>query len=104
MSLSEPTHRRGDGQAPSPGSIIRPMTGRLEPLRPVRVPPAGPVPDRVSIWPIEDGCFGIDATFQGATGFDRAEFHEQGLRARDVRCDFRQELDGGWTIRLGPLP
>jgi hypothetical protein len=80
------------------------VTGPLEPIRAAHVPPAGPLPDRVAIWPMEDGRFGIDATFQGVTGFDRAEVHEQVLRQRGVRCDFRQELDGGWTIRLGPLP
>src|SRR3954465_5149479 len=67
------------------------MTGTLEPLRPEPVPPAGLLPDRVAIWPMEDGRFGIDATFQGVTGFQRAERHEQALRDRDVRCDFRQD-------------
>jgi hypothetical protein len=66
--------------------------------------PIGPPPDRISIWPIEDGTFGIDATFQGLTGYRHAEFHEQVLQLREIRCSLRQELDGGWTIRLGPLP
>jgi hypothetical protein len=66
--------------------------------------PVGPPPDRITIWPIEDGTFGIDATFQGATGYRHAEFHEAILLLRDIRCTLRQELDGGWTIRLGPLP
>jgi hypothetical protein len=66
--------------------------------------PVGPPPDRITIWPIDDGTFGIDATFQGATGYRHAEFHEAILHLRDIRCTLRQELDGGWTIRLGPLP
>jgi hypothetical protein len=66
--------------------------------------PIGPPPDRITIWPIEDGTFGIDATFQGATGYRQAEFHESILHLRDIRATLRQELDGGWTIRLGPLP
>ena len=66
--------------------------------------PIGPPPDRITIWPIEDGTFGIDATFQGPTGYRHAEFHEAILQLRDIRCTLRQELDGGWTFRLGPLP
>jgi hypothetical protein len=66
--------------------------------------PIGPVPDRVTIWPVEDGTFGIDATFQGVTGYQHAELHEQVLRLREIRCTLRQELDGGWTVRLGPFP
>ncbi len=29
---------------------------------------AGPVADRISIWPLDDGSYGLDATFQGASG------------------------------------
>ncbi|MCW3056318.1 MAG: hypothetical protein JWO21_287, partial [Solirubrobacterales bacterium] len=29
---------------------------------------AGPVPDRLTIWPVDDGRYGLDATFHGATG------------------------------------
>ena len=29
---------------------------------------AGPVPDRLAIWPVDDGRYGLDATFQGASG------------------------------------
>ena len=32
---------------------------------------AGPVPDRLSIWPLDDGRYGLDATFQGKSGFER---------------------------------
>jgi hypothetical protein len=79
------------------------MPGSLEPP-PDFAEPIGPPPDRISIWPIEDGTFGIDATFQGLTGYRHAEMHEQILAIREIRCSLRQELDGGWTIRLGPLP
>lgn len=65
--------------------------------------PAGPVPDRVSIWPIEDGTYGLDATYQGATGHERAEGHRGALERAGVDFSFRQELGGGWTLRFGPL-
>ena len=40
---------------------------------------AGPVPDRLTIWPVDDGRYGLDATFQGATGYKRAQQHEAEL-------------------------
>ena len=64
---------------------------------------AGPVPDRIAIWPVNDGRYGLDATFQGASGYERAERHTDGLNKGHVRYSLRQELDGGWTLRFGPL-
>jgi hypothetical protein len=64
---------------------------------------AGPVPDRLTIWPVDDGRYGLDATFQGASGYERAENHQADLERRGVPYGFRQELDGGWTLRFGPL-
>jgi hypothetical protein len=64
---------------------------------------AGPVPDRIAIWPMDDGRYGLDATFQGASGYERAERHAEGLKRGRVRHSLRQELDGGWTLRFGPL-
>lgn len=63
----------------------------------------GPVADRIAIWPMEDGTYGLDATFQGATGFDRAEQHKRALAARGVDVSFLQELGGAWTLRFGPI-
>ncbi len=63
----------------------------------------GPVADRLTIWPMDDGSYGLDATFQGASGYERAELHIESLKAREVRHSLRQELDGGWTLRFGPL-
>lgn len=64
---------------------------------------AGPVPDRMTIWPMDDGRFGLDATFQGASGYERAEHHKATLVASGVDHSFRQELGGAWTLRFGPL-
>jgi len=63
---------------------------------------AGPVPDAVTIWPLEGG-YGLDATFQGASGYDRAAEHERLLQQSGTTYSFRQELAGGWTLRFGPL-
>jgi hypothetical protein len=65
---------------------------------------AGPVPDRLTIWPIDDGRYGLDATFQGGTGYERALKHRALLEEEHVPHAFRQELDGAWTLRFGPLP
>jgi hypothetical protein len=64
---------------------------------------AGPVPDRLAIWPVDDGRYGLDATFQGASGLMRAEQHQLELERDGVPHSFRQENDGSWTLRFGPL-
>jgi hypothetical protein len=64
---------------------------------------AGPAPDRITIWPMDDGRYGLDATFQGASGYERAESHVRPLERDGVPHSFRQELGGGWTLRFGPL-
>ncbi len=65
----------------------------------------GPVlaPDRLSIWPVEGGRYGVDGTYQGATGYERAEAQRQRLEATKLQASVRQELGDGWTLRLGPL-
>ena len=60
-------------------------------------------PDRLSVWPMEDGRYGLDATYHGATGFNRAEAQRQHLQAAKLAVSVRQELGDDWTLRLGPL-
>lgn len=61
-------------------------------------------PDRMSVWPVEDGRYGIDATYHGVTGFERAEAQLQRLQAaHHLSASVRQELGDSWTLRLGPL-
>lgn len=64
---------------------------------------AGPVADRISIWLVDDGRYGLDATFQGASGYERAERHVEVLDRTGVRYSFRQELGDGWSLRFGPM-
>jgi hypothetical protein len=64
---------------------------------------AGPVPDRLSIWPLDDGSYGLDATFQGRTGFERAEEHAAELKKAGVRFSLVQDLGDRWSLRFGPL-
>jgi hypothetical protein len=60
-------------------------------------------PDRLSVWPVEGGSYGLDATYHGATGFERAEDQRQRLEAANLSASVRQELGDDWTLRLGPL-
>jgi hypothetical protein len=61
-------------------------------------------PNRISIWPVEVGGYGIDFTYHGATGYTYAETAEEMLQAAGITTSFRQELDSAWTVRFGPLP
>ena len=61
-------------------------------------------PNRISIWPVEVGGYGIDFTYHGATGYMDAETAEEMLQAAGFTTSFRQELDSAWTVRFGPLP
>jgi hypothetical protein len=49
-------------------------------------------PDRLSVWPVEDGRYGLDATYHGATGFERAEAQQQHLQAANLSASVRQEM------------
>ena len=60
-------------------------------------------PDKISIWPVEGGRYGVDGTYQGATGFQRAEAQRRRLTGANLSASIRQELGEGWTLRLGPL-
>jgi hypothetical protein len=65
--------------------------------------PAGPVADRLTLWPVDDGRYGLDAVFQGASGYERCEEHRQALSAAGVKCSLVQNLDDSWSLRLGPM-
>lgn len=65
--------------------------------------PAGPVADRLTLWPVDDGRYGLDAVFQGASGFDRSEAHRAALDAAGVKCRLIQGMDNSWSLRFGPL-
>ena len=68
---------------------------------PARTP--GPVADKLSIWPLDSGEYGLDATFQGRSGFERMEVHEAALKTSGIRFSLVQELGDAWTLRFGPL-
>ena len=57
VAMPRRNSRRPDRQIPDGGS---PPTGRT-------------VADKLSIWPLDSGQYGIDASFQGRSGFERME-------------------------------
>ena len=60
-------------------------------------------PDRLSIWPVEGGRFGIDAHYHGATGRQRAEHQRTRLEEAGLAAAVREGPEDGATLRLGPL-
>jgi hypothetical protein len=60
-------------------------------------------PDKLSIWPVEGGSFGIDAHYHGASGRGRASQQALRLERVNLAVSLREEPDGGATLRLGPL-
>jgi hypothetical protein len=65
--------------------------------------PAGPVADKLTIWPVDDGRYGLDAVFQGASGYERCEEHHAALERAGIRCRLLQGMDNSWSLRFGPL-
>jgi hypothetical protein len=59
-------------------------------------------PDRLSVWPVEGGRYGIDAHYQGSTGAGRAGQQERRLAKAGLRASVRSDGDGT-VLRLGPL-
>ncbi len=64
----------------------------------------GPVwaPDRLAVWPLEGGRYGIDAHYHGSTGVTRAERQAQRLGQAGLRASAHVD-DEGALVRLGPL-
>jgi hypothetical protein len=61
-------------------------------------------PDRLTIWPVENDMFGIDVRWGGAVGNRRALVVSRLLQDAGIKRKLRQTLDGGWEIRVGPIP
>ncbi len=59
-------------------------------------------PDRLSVWPLEGGQYGIDAHYHGSTGAARAERQRERLAGAGLDASVRSD-DHGTILRLGPL-
>lgn len=60
-------------------------------------------PDRIAIWPVEGGLFGIDISYRGKDGYSRAHELQGQLSQMTIKSQFRQEVDQAWTVRMGPV-
>lgn len=66
--------------------------------------PMLPPPDRLTLWPVEGGRFGLDAVFSGAFGKEYAKEHRAALRAAGLKASMKHDRgEGTWTLRMGPL-
>jgi hypothetical protein len=59
-------------------------------------------PDRLSVWPVEGGRYGLDAHYHGESGYQRACGQQDRLAKAGVTATVKREGDGA-LIRLGPL-
>ena len=65
--------------------------------------PILPPPDRLTLWPVEGGRFGLDATFSGAFGQQYAREHRFALRTGGLDASLRRDGEDTWILRMGPL-
>src|SRR3954470_18785613 len=85
--------------------MIAARSTRRETLPPAEgTPDGGPTrPDKLSIWPTEDGRFGIDVLYIGPQGHRRAEIVFRQIEAAGLDAALRQEGESGWVVRFGPV-
>jgi hypothetical protein len=84
---------------------VHPRTARADLVAYTALPAeTGPVwaPDRLSVWPVEGGRYGIDAHYQGHTGAERANGQQQRLKKVGLPATVKRDAEGG-LIRIGPL-
>ena len=94
-----------DDRAWSARSSVHPRAASQELVHYTALPAeTGPTwaPDRLSVWPVEGGRFGIDAHYHGSTGAARAEQQQHRLAAAGLRASVRTH-DADTVLRLGPL-
>jgi hypothetical protein len=62
-------------------------------------------PDRLTIWPLDDGGFGIDVRWSGGEGNRRATIVRRLLEQAGIRVRLTQPADDrGWELRVGAIP
>jgi hypothetical protein len=59
-------------------------------------------PDRLSVWPVEGGRYGLDAHYHGPTGVQRANRQVERLKRVGLTATVSVDRVGG-LVRLGPL-
>jgi hypothetical protein len=101
----EPKPAQPDDRAWSAHTSVHPRSASKELVGYTALPAeTGPTwaPDRLSVWPVEGGRFGIDAHYHGQTGVERANAQRQRLDRLGLAATVRED-EAGALIRLGPL-
>lgn len=94
-----------DDRAWSAHTSVHPRSASRELVHYTALPAeTGPTwaPDRLSVWPVEGGRYGLDAHYHGKTGAERAEGQRLRLVSAGLPATVRQD-DEGALIRVGPL-
>jgi hypothetical protein len=79
---------------------------RLTPTPTALAPQFGPIrPDRITVWPMEDGFFGIDVRWLGRECILRAVVVRRLLVEAGFEARPGNSQDGRlWELRVGPVP
>jgi hypothetical protein len=73
--------------------------------RPGQAEPGAIRPDRLTIWPTDDGCYGIDVRWHGRECILRAVVVRRLLAEADIDAQPGNSQDGRiWELRVGPVP
>ncbi|HWC87482.1 MAG TPA: hypothetical protein VG388_13160 [Solirubrobacteraceae bacterium] len=102
---SEPKAQPPDDRAWSAHTSVHPRAASTDLVGYTALPAeTGPTwaPDRLSVWPVEGGRYGIDAHYHGQTGVERANAQRRRLERVGLGATVREEETGAF-IRLGPL-
>src|SRR5262245_3857609 len=94
-----------DDRAWSARSSVHPRAASQELVHYTALPAeTGPTwaPDRLSVWPVEGGRFGIDAHYHGSTGAAPAKPQQHRLATAGLRASVRTQ-NADTVLRLGPL-
>ncbi len=94
-----------DDRAWSARESVNPRVANEELVRYTALPAeTGPTwaPDRLSVWPVEGGRYGVDAHYHGVTGAARAQRQRERLATAGLDASVRSDDDGS-ILRLGPL-
>jgi len=98
--------QKPDDRTWSAHTSVHPRAAREDLVQYTALPAeTGPIwaPDRLSLWPVEGGRYGIDAHYHGPTGVQRARGQKDRLARLGLPATVDVEDTGGF-IRLGPLP
>jgi hypothetical protein len=73
--------------------------------RPGQAEPGAIRPDRMTVWPTEDGYYGIDVRWHGRECMLRAVIVRRMLAEAGIHAHPGNSQDGRlWELRVGPVP